>query len=138
MSSALNVFSLCRVWNQVHQQPPHTPLCRSASAAKASQVSGPSGWRVYSFTAGWTLVIGERLSAPTRGSRRERSGYAGIIAPRDEAANAMTIVRGEGAKITEPRVGLARDCPATRTRHDDHREGVGTLRDGSVSRVAAR
>ena len=32
--------------NHVHQQQPHTPLCRSARSAKASHVAGPSGWTV--------------------------------------------------------------------------------------------
>src|SRR6185295_9944361 len=52
LSSALKVFSACIVWNQVHQHPPHTPLCRSARSAKAPQVSGPSDLIVYSSTAG--------------------------------------------------------------------------------------
>ncbi|MDQ1616098.1 MAG: hypothetical protein QOJ60_2037 [Actinomycetota bacterium] len=36
------LFSAWKVWNRVHQHPPHTPLCRCARSAKASQVSGPS------------------------------------------------------------------------------------------------
>jgi hypothetical protein len=36
LPSAVNVFSAWKVWNQVHQQPPNTPLCRSASRALES------------------------------------------------------------------------------------------------------
>jgi hypothetical protein len=42
LPSTVWLFSDWKVWNHVHQHPPHTPLCRSARAAKASQVSGPS------------------------------------------------------------------------------------------------
>ena len=41
--SAVNVFSAWKVWNQVHQQPPNTPLCLSTSRANASQVFASSG-----------------------------------------------------------------------------------------------
>ena len=34
-------------WNPMHQQPPHTPLFASTSAAKSSQVSGVSRVVVY-------------------------------------------------------------------------------------------
>jgi hypothetical protein len=51
LPSALNAFSACMVWNQVHQHPPNTPLCRSTRSANASQVSGLSGLIVYSLVA---------------------------------------------------------------------------------------
>ena len=44
-------------WTQVDQQPPHTPLHLSASCAKASQVSRPSGLIVHSFRAGVALIM---------------------------------------------------------------------------------
>src|SRR3954454_9423666 len=43
LASYENSFSAWKVWNHVHQQPPHTPLCRSARSANASHVSGVRG-----------------------------------------------------------------------------------------------
>src|SRR6476619_3397251 len=43
LASYENSFSAWKVWNHVHQQPPHTPLCRSARPANASHVSGVRG-----------------------------------------------------------------------------------------------
>ncbi len=40
----------------MHQQPPHTPLCLAASAAKAGHVSGPSALIVYSLMLAPTLA----------------------------------------------------------------------------------
>jgi hypothetical protein len=37
------------VWKKVHQQPPNTPLCRCASPANLSQVSGLSALTMYSL-----------------------------------------------------------------------------------------
>jgi hypothetical protein len=37
--------------NQVHQQPPHTPLCLSARPTKASHVAAPRGLISYSLMA---------------------------------------------------------------------------------------
>ena len=37
------------VWKKVHQQPPNTPLCRCASPANPSQLSGPSALTMYSL-----------------------------------------------------------------------------------------
>src|SRR3954451_6776388 len=43
LASYENSFSAWKVWNHVHQHPPHTPLCRSARPANASHVSGVRG-----------------------------------------------------------------------------------------------
>ena len=50
----------------MHQQPPHTPLCLAASAAKACHVSGPSGLIVYSFMLAPLTRSQNRLSYPER------------------------------------------------------------------------
>src|SRR5215471_9886976 len=68
LPSAPGGFSADRGWNHVHQQPPHTPLCLAASAAKASHVSGPSGLTVYS------LMLASLMRPRNRFGYRERNG----------------------------------------------------------------
>jgi hypothetical protein len=57
LPSAVKPFSAYAVWNQVHQQPLQTRLCRPASCLKAAQVSGPSGLIVYSPTVNSASVM---------------------------------------------------------------------------------
>src|SRR6478752_2883423 len=68
LASYENSFSAWKVWNHVHQHPPHTPLCRSARSAKASQVAGASGRTVKASLAG----SGTGRSLTVRTGRRRR------------------------------------------------------------------
>src|SRR6476646_10503112 len=68
LASYENSFSAWKVWNHVHQHPPHTPLCRSARSAKASQVAGASGRTVRASFAG--SVTGRSLTVRTGRLRR--------------------------------------------------------------------
>src|SRR3954454_12447607 len=55
LASYENSFSAWKVWNHVHQHPPHTPLCRSARSANASHVSGVRG-RTVRVAADWSII----------------------------------------------------------------------------------
>src|SRR6185503_1661375 len=96
LSSALRVFSSFMVWNHVHQHPPHTPLCRSARAAKSSHVSGPSGLTVYVSTVCGASVTRRGYR---RASRRERVGL------REGVQNGRPEVRAELRDICIERGG---------------------------------
>jgi dihydrofolate reductase len=53
----VNVFSAWKVWNQVHQQPPITPLCRSTSRENASLVGELRMFRVPVVVGGGTPFL---------------------------------------------------------------------------------
>src|SRR3954452_17360424 len=72
LASYENSFSAWKVWNHVHQQPPHTPLCRSARPANASHVSGVIG-RTVSVAAACSAT-GRSLRARNGRPRRRSTG----------------------------------------------------------------
>src|SRR4051794_37795072 len=99
-------------WNHMHQQPPHTPLCFSTSAAIASQVSGPSGRIVY---VDMPRIVGRPPTEP-RGSAD--ADLAGALDGHDVAAVQLP---------PAPVLGLAVDPHGAGEQHVLH---LGTGRDG--------